>query len=348
MKTWEEIAERYQVPIAPSDIDKSRLDLGFWRWVADNPQLPIEVTEGAKKAACLMANGYIPICLTGVWNSKQKKKLRAIPTFAPFLVKGRPIHLVFDSDVVVKRQVQEALKYGGYLAVKAGCVVGVASWEYTEETKGVDDLIANQGIKAFETVMENLIPFKEWLKSLEQQFKENKGLIRLDTGELIKYVRTKYRDRLKLNLLQQKIELDGEQMLTESAYLMLAEHDHIDCSKTKAGDIFGHIAEENAYNPVITYLNTVAQQIQPIDLDNLSVRYFGTKNPLYDIFLKKTLIAAVARVYEPGCKHDTTLVLQGEQGVGKSSFFNVLGGEWFDDSMGDGRDKDNLIVLHKS
>ena len=83
-------------------------------------------------------------------------------------------------------------------------------------------------------------------------------------------------------------------------------------------------------------------------MDNLAVRYFGTINPLYDIFLKKTLIAAVARAYEPGCKHDTTLVLQGEQGVGKSSFFDVLGGEWFDDSMGDGRTKDDLIILHKS
>ena len=34
---------------------------------------------------------------------------------------------------------QEALKVTGYLATKAGCVVGVALWEYTETTKGVDE-----------------------------------------------------------------------------------------------------------------------------------------------------------------------------------------------------------------
>ncbi|MDJ0744320.1 MAG: DUF3854 domain-containing protein [Xenococcaceae cyanobacterium MO_167.B27] len=142
MDTWEKIADKYQVPITEEDIDEGRLDKGFWRWVADNPQLPIEITEGAKKAGCLLAHGYISICVTGVWNSKEKKKLKAIASLAPFLVKGRPIHLVFDSDIVVKKQVQEALKYAGYLAVKQGCIVGVATWEYTEETKGVDDLSA--------------------------------------------------------------------------------------------------------------------------------------------------------------------------------------------------------------
>ena len=348
LDTWKKIAEKYFCPIAPEDIDESRMDLGFWKWVADNPQLPIAVTEGAKKAGCLLSHGYIPMCLTGVWNGKQKKKLKAIPTLAPFLVQGRPIHLVFDSDIVAKRQVQQALKHTGYLAVKAGCIVGVATWEYTESTKGVDDLIVNQGIEAFELVMDNLIPFKEWLKSLETEWKQESGLVRLSTDKLIEYVRTQYRNRLKLNVLQQRIELDSAEMLVEMAYLHLAEHDGIDTTKSKAADVFDAIARENEYNPVLTYLDTVAKEVAPIDLDNLSVRYFGTSNPLYDIFLKKTLIAAVARAYEPGCKHDTTLVLQGSQGVGKSSFFNVLGGEWFDDSMGDGRSKDDLIILHKS
>ena len=150
MDTWGAIADKYQVPIEPSDIKEDRLDKGFWLWVADNPQLPLEVTEGVKKAGCLLSYNYIPLCVTGVWNGKQKKKLKAIPTLAPFLTNGRPIHLVFDSDIMVKQQVQEALKHTGYLAAKEGCIVGVATWEYTESTKGVDDLIVNKGIEAFE------------------------------------------------------------------------------------------------------------------------------------------------------------------------------------------------------
>ncbi len=278
METWQKIADKYQVPITEDDIDEGRLDKGFWRWVADNPQLPIEITEGAKKAGCLLAHGYISICVTGVWNSKEKKKLKAIASLAPFLVKGRPIHLVFDSDIVCKKQVQEALKHTGYLAVKQGAIVGVATWEYTEETKGVDDLIKNKGIEEFERIMDELQPFKEWLKSIAAKDKNDEVLLRLNSKKLIKYVRSKYRDRLKLNKIKQQIELDGVEIKVEFAYLYLAEEDNIDCSKNKGIDVFTKIAEENAYHPVINYLDTVSKEISPISLDNLGQRYFGTTN----------------------------------------------------------------------
>lgn len=347
-ETWSKIADRYGVPIEPSDIDESRLDLGFWKWVANNPQLPIEVTEGAKKAGCLIARGYISICLTGVWNGKEKQKLRAIPTLAPFLTNGRPIHLVFDADIVVKYQVQEALKYAGYLAQKQGCIVGVANWSLKEDNKGVDDLIVNHGIEAFEEVMDNLIPYKQWLKSLERQVSNQSIQAKtLDTKNLLEYVSNKYRDRLKLNELKQRIELDGVEYTLDRAYLTLAKHDSINAPKAKAADVFREVATENAFNPVQTYLEVVEKNANPISLDNLSSRYFGTSNKLYDVFLKRTLIAAVARTYQPGCKNDTALVLQGGQGIKKSTFLRVLGGDWFDDSMGDGRNKDDLIILNK-
>ncbi|NBQ51429.1 MAG: hypothetical protein EBU35_12500, partial [Marivivens sp.] len=64
--------------------------------------------------------------------------------------------------------------------------------------------------------------------------------------------------------------------------------------------------------------------------------------------LKRTLIGAVARAFNPGCKHDTACVLMGDQGAYKSSFWQCLGGQFFSDALGDISTKDDIMVLHRS
>jgi predicted P-loop ATPase len=64
--------------------------------------------------------------------------------------------------------------------------------------------------------------------------------------------------------------------------------------------------------------------------------------------IKATLIAAVRRIFEPGCKHDSACVLMGTQGCGKSTFWRNLGGLWFSDALRDIGSKDDLMVLHRS
>ena len=56
---------------------------------------------------------------------------------------------------------------------------------------------------------------------------------------------------------------------------------------------------------------------------------------------RKTLIGALRRAYEPGCKFDTVLVLDGKPGIGKSTLLRILGGDYFSDSLSliDTRDK---------
>ena len=60
----------------------------------------------------------------------------------------------------------------------------------------------------------------------------------------------------------------------------------------------------------------------------------------------KTLIAAVARILDPGCKVDTMTILEGEQGLYKSLAWRTLAGEaWFTDNLPDLHGKDAAQTL---
>lgn len=90
-------------------------------------------------------------------------------------------------------------------------------------------------------------------------------------------------------------------------------------------------------NALTDYLERVATR-HPADsdlLDSIAPRHMGTTDPLSPLYIRKTLIAAVARALQPGCRMDSLLVLQGAQGTGKSEWFRRMmpNPEWFDDEL---------------
>lgn len=143
-----------------------------------------------------------------------------------------------------------------------------------------------------------------------------------------------WRNRLRLNTMSKEVELDGQKLTPDYLYLDLLNYG-ICSSKDFVIDCVAKMAVANEYNPLETYLTKchVAHQSTAI-LDTIATDYFGTTDPIYDIMVRKTLVSAVARAMRPGCKVDTTLILQGGQGVGKSSFFKILAGDFFDDGLG--------------
>src|SRR5262249_47351329 len=75
---------------------------------------------------------------------------------------------------------------------------------------------------------------------------------------------------------------------------------------------------QHAFNPVLDYLDGLEWDRKP-RLDRWLTTYLGAEDEgLNHTFGSKTLIAGVKRVREPGCKFDNALMLEGEQGVGKS------------------------------
>lgn len=102
------------------------------------------------------------------------------------------------------------------------------------------------------------------------------------------------------------------------------------------------VADDRAYHPIREFIESLPEWDKVPRVDTLLVDYLGASDTAYvRAVTRKTLCAAINRVLRPGCKFDSMLVLNGPQGVGKSTLIAKLAGEWFSDSLnlGDTKDK---------
>lgn len=104
-------------------------------------------------------------------------------------------------------------------------------------------------------------------------------------------------------------------------------------SKDKIFDAVNVVAGEGKFHPVREYLDSCTWDGVP-RVDTLLIDYLGAEDNEYTrTVTRKSLVAAVARIYKPGCKFDYMLTLRGTQGLGKSALIGKLGGDWYSDTF---------------
>lgn len=182
----------------------------------------------------------------------------------------------------------------------------------------------------------------EWKKNLEV---DKSGKIKDSLDNLVLILR--YDENLKniaFNLHRDGIDARGgvpwEQLKdgwsdsdNSALKVYLSSHYGI-YSPNKTKDAVVSVAAERSYHPVKEYLEGLPEWDGVPRVDTLLIDYFGATDTVYTrAVIRKTMVAAVARIYQPMIKFDSVLILNGPQGIGKSTFFAKLGGNWFSDSL---------------
>jgi hypothetical protein len=149
-------ARKYEArPKSTPVLDVSALTL----WQLGNPQIPILITEGAKKADSAASRGFCAISLNGVYGFRGKNLqggLAALPDFEEIVWSGidkqgnkfpRLVYIVYDSDVMEKDGVYNALVRLAGLLHRRGAMVKVVNLKAGEsgQKTGLDDFFARGG-----------------------------------------------------------------------------------------------------------------------------------------------------------------------------------------------------------
>ena len=124
----------------------------------------------------------------------------------------------------------------------------------------------------------------------------------------------------------------------QADYGLQSRNDYFDAMK--------NVAMRHKFHPIRDILSGLKWDGKP-HIQNLLSAFLGAEDTPYNAgVMHLFMTAAVARVFEPGCKYDYIVVFVGAQGIGKSSFLQALAldDRWFTDSL-DSLDSDRSAQL---
>jgi putative DNA primase/helicase len=130
-----------------------------------------------------------------------------------------------------------------------------------------------------------------------------------------------------------------DQDITQIRYYLSTIHD-FEPTKQIVGEACFLSSKYKSYHPVKKFIEQEKWDGTP-RIDEWLIQSINCDNNIYTRHVSaKFLIATVSRIYNPGCKFDHMLILEGPQGIGKSTLVETLAGDWYLDTNFDNKDKD--------
>lgn len=175
-------------------------------------------------------------------------------------------------------------------------------------------------------------------RSDEQLIYDKEGRPQHCYANFRKLMRQAYGAKYSYNEMLGKVEYLGSP-ITEAHYgdvrEQMADLYGMHMSKDDAASVVYETAQLRKYHPVRQYLNLLEAKEDPSVITGLLLSLGAEDTPLHRKYIECFLVSAIRRaqcVNPLGVKVDTMLVLQGNQGIKKSSFFRTLGSPWFSDT----------------
>jgi hypothetical protein len=297
------------------------------------------IVEGEKKAAAVFKYWKIPnvVGIGGCWNavrkSEKNESYSLIDKLQLLITPGRQINVILDGDVIENKNVgRAALTLQSCIEAMNGTMT---LYTPPEEWKGVDDWIYQDKEAAPNKL--NLIPFDKLsinrtllYKQLNCSLNDKGGLIHneLNGAKLLahhfKSIRIVCDKRLGF------IDDKHHQVSPESMADLALQYLQGDISPRYPAGVIGgafnsYRVQSSQYDLVQDFVKNALKWDGVERLDTWGQEYFETDRPAVASEWGRLLFTGmVLRILEPGTKVDTVLILNGPQGIGKTTFFEDL------------------------
>jgi predicted P-loop ATPase len=339
--------------------------------------VPIVITEGEFKTLALWRLAdhgspgrprLLPLGLAGVYNWRGTIGKTVGPDGSRMDVKGvipdlgwvgwqdRKVVIAYDADAVTKELVRIARSELAAHLRSRGALVGFLEWDIAKG-KGIDDHLAIVGPDAvIDEIAQVDFASSSWRKDLlraRPPMNNNEGRIlpvlanaiaafrhAPEWGGVLAFNEFAF-GTVALKPTPWAVVLTGE--WTDHEDRLAADwlqKQGILVSVDVAGQAIQTAARDHPIHPVKSYLHGLKWDgVKRVD--TWLSAYLGAENTEYARAVgSRWLLSAVARIFRPGAKADCCLILEGPQGIRKSTALKTLAGEFFTDELADLGSKD--------
>jgi putative DNA primase/helicase len=344
--------------------------------------LPVIITEGEFKTLALwrLANWdrverprFLPIGVSGVYNWRgtvgkttgihgERVDIKGpIPDLERISWKGRRVVVAYDADAKDKDFVRYARADLARHLRGRGAAIGFLEWD-VNQGKGIDDHLALAGP---ETVLGELahVTFAglrwqdELLRSKVSSEKNDSSILPILANAITalrlapEWQGVLAYDEFRNNIIALKptpwgvLAKDGWTDQEDRLTAEWLQHHRIFVSVEIASQAVQTVATERRAHPIRQYLDTLTWD-GTLRLNRWLSTYLGVEESNYSYAVgSRWMLSAVARIYRPGVKADCCLILEGPQGIKKSTALRTLAGEYFTDELASLGSKDASLQI---